>query len=292
MPIATKVEYTPGHYLEDFVSWVQRANQAAPLSAGATWMRAAEPWATRLLKAPRFLLPDQGYAIPVDEVEVNTPIRLPYPDTVLEFSFAHLGVRFRSIILASEFRDPDIGALAIRVQEFSSGIRGTWNAYHNVCDLLCDRYPFTSDHKAAYSRQTDILTGAVLTAGQVRQENARRGYSYYSPDSPLVVLSLIGMLQCNNVGIATIPAPVKLNAKRLAHGRLPFVEYKILMLTTSKGESLGTTDSWGHRNSPRQHLRRGHIRRVSSATLTWIPQCLVGNPKKGLIVKDYQVSHA
>lgn len=41
--------------------------------------------------------------------------------------------------------------------------------------------------------------------------------------------------------------------------------------------------------SPRQHLRRGHIRRHPTAGNLWVNSCVVGDPSNGVINKSYAV---
>ena len=45
----------------------------------------------------------------------------------------------------------------------------------------------------------------------------------------------------------------------------------------------------GTHESPRQHLRRGHIRRLESGNI-WVNACVVGNSEKGVIKKSYNVA--
>jgi len=53
-----------------------------------------------------------------------------------------------------------------------------------------------------------------------------------------------------------------------------------------RGEPLGT------HASPRGHVRRSHIRKLPSGTLTFVRQCLVGNFKQGVVHKTYQVKQS
>lgn len=43
------------------------------------------------------------------------------------------------------------------------------------------------------------------------------------------------------------------------------------------------------RSSPREHLRRGHIRKIGDNRI-WVSSCTVGNKEKGIVKKNYRVS--
>jgi hypothetical protein len=45
----------------------------------------------------------------------------------------------------------------------------------------------------------------------------------------------------------------------------------------------------GSHASPRLHVRRAHIRKLPTGVLTFVRQCLVGDPDKGVVEKHYEV---
>ena len=99
------------------------------------------------------------------------------------------------------------------------------------------------------------------------------------------VVELCNLLECTNIETEAIEAPFKLNKKRLAAGKAPFFEYKVLKIkgTTQREREPGGT---AHA-SPRLHYRRGHIRRLASGKKTWVRPHMVGDASRGHIVKDY-----
>lgn len=103
-----------------------------------------------------------------------------------------------------------------------------------------------------------------------------------------VILSLVQALSCTNVTQATIAAPDKLNKHRARAGRPPFFEYKILEIE-APAASIKTPDQGGTHASPKMHLRRGHIRRLSKGNI-WINSMVVGRASAGTVVKDYRVA--
>lgn len=106
-------------------------------------------------------------------------------------------------------------------------------------------------------------------------------------DEYLVLLEFLSALSCKNVEIGTFQEKSTSNEKRLKKGKTPFYETKCLVLSTSK-ESAGKTGQQGSHASPRQHLRRGHIRRLESGNI-WVNSCVVGSAENGVIDKTYAV---
>ena len=63
--------------------------------------------------------------------------------------------------------------------------------------------------------------------------------------------------------------------------------YHVLKLPQSP-DRYGVSILGGH-GSPRLHVRRAHIRKLSTGSLTFVRQCFVGDPSKGLVEKHYKV---
>lgn len=99
------------------------------------------------------------------------------------------------------------------------------------------------------------------------------------------VIELCNLLECTNIETEAIEAPGKLNKKRIAAGKVPFFEYRVLKIRAA-GQKTAETGGGSHA-SPRLHYRRGHIRRLQSGKKTWVRPHMVGDAAKGHIVKDY-----
>jgi hypothetical protein len=105
------------------------------------------------------------------------------------------------------------------------------------------------------------------------------------------VLELIEALSCANVEATKVPAPPKLNAKRIKRGKLPLPDYHVLTVKTPVSKAQGAAGGSGlHHASPRQHLRRGHIRIYQSGLRIWVQACVVGDPARGRLDKAYRVT--
>lgn len=96
------------------------------------------------------------------------------------------------------------------------------------------------------------------------------------------------LMNCSNVHEQVIPAPKAINAARARKGKLPLFEYRTLVIDVAATPD-GRSDSQGgtsNRASPRQHLRRGHIRRIADRVV-WVNAAVVG--AHGRIEKTYSV---
>ncbi len=103
-----------------------------------------------------------------------------------------------------------------------------------------------------------------------------------------IMFEMLEALSCKNVRSEVIdPVKPSVNAKRIAKGKLPLFEIRELIITNeSKGSG---HEGNGTHSSPRMHLRRGHIRRLSTGNI-WVNACVVGSAEKGVISKTYRVS--
>ncbi|WP_341326353.1 hypothetical protein [Methylotuvimicrobium sp. KM2] len=133
----------------------------------------------------------------------------------------------------------------------------------------------------------------VLMPEYVRELQSVEGPDYImavtaqdTHDESRAILGLLEILSCKNVVTETVQPPKALNKKRLAKGKLPFFEYKILTLPN---ESVSNKASGGTHASPRVHLRRGHIRRLPGKNI-WVNATIVGNSDLGVVIKDYSVT--
>ena len=98
----------------------------------------------------------------------------------------------------------------------------------------------------------------------------------------------IAVMNCSNVTVIDSPEKKLINRKRKAKGKLPLFTFKTLHICTGKSKANKAAGGGTH-SPPRIHLRRGHIRRLSSGTTTWVQPCVVGDKTKGIVHKDYSV---
>ena len=102
------------------------------------------------------------------------------------------------------------------------------------------------------------------------------------------VFELLEALSCRNVYTQPLESvDERKNKKRVAKGKLPLYETKILVVD-SVAKEVDTEWKGGTHASPRQHLRRGHIRRYADYSI-WINNMVVGKASNGKIEKSYEV---
>lgn len=79
------------------------------------------------------------------------------------------------------------------------------------------------------------------------------------------------------------------NRRKIAQGKAPSYDWKTVYIEPSKPQS---ESKGGTHASPRQHDRRGHLRRLRSGKNVWVKPCKVGDPSKGVVWHDYAIKEA
>lgn len=106
---------------------------------------------------------------------------------------------------------------------------------------------------------------------------------------PSFVIRGLNVLYCSNVTTVDNPPPEKLNKKRVKNGKVPIFSYKTLHIRPKERTTKSASIVALSRNSPRVHMRRGHIRRLEDGKTTWVQSCLVGDFLMGSVKKDYVI---
>lgn len=106
------------------------------------------------------------------------------------------------------------------------------------------------------------------------------------------LLEFCEAISCCNVSSEIIQHEDKVaNKKRQAKNKLPLYETRVLTVSLpSKSTSTSSGYAFAERNSPRQHLRRGHIRRLDDNRKIWVNSCVVGKSENGIIDKSYNIT--
>jgi len=95
------------------------------------------------------------------------------------------------------------------------------------------------------------------------------------------------ILGCSNVGTSIIPASKALNKSRNISKKRHLFDYHILSIPGHDNNEQGVHGSSGR--TVRTHLRRGHIRRISSDRLVWVNAAVVRGRAPGMVHKAYNV---
>lgn len=105
-----------------------------------------------------------------------------------------------------------------------------------------------------------------------------------------VILSFLNVLACSNVCIER-SEPRKAGKKIKA--ALPFDTYHVLTIDVAKSPGAGTGLTGISHRSPREHLRRGHIRRLEDGRRIWVNATVVAAGRGAAKVeKDYRVTNS
>jgi len=131
--------------------------------------------------------------------------------------------------------------------------------------------------------------GARVMDGYEQEGLLERNAAIDAINEVWAVIEMGVALACRNVSYDTILAPRAINEKRRLKGRPPLFEYHILTVDVPGEVSRSvSTPSEIHR-SPRPHLRRGHIRRLSDGRAVWVNAAMVNAAAAGFVSKDYKV---
>lgn len=217
-------------------------------------------------EAKKFLVPDGGRILPDSELralDTSGRLFLPFPVIALEYTTGSQ----KRITLAT-MRDDDIA-----LQHLISFDAVNWTP---TCLVLMPRIGFVRACGNSFTPEVTALDSEC--PDDLAMEPA------------VAVLSLLNALACSNVHIER-SEPKKAGKKIKA--ALPFDAYHILTIDVPKpsGDGAGISP-FGHR-SPREHLRRGHIRRLADSRRIWVNAAVVSAGRgAGVVTKDYAVRYA
>lgn len=208
--------------------------------------------------------------------------RLPYRMCVFEFQDADpKGIKRPFFLLCEEFGDSDNRSDTIRLHSFIP-----YPTPGNMDDIwLHSGWIDVNRETDAYSIFVNKKTLEFLDEGEGFKRLADANAIEQSIISSAQWLcQFLAVLNCSNVELTEVGEPKFLNKKRQKNGRVKIYSYKILVLKTRNQRfAIGN----GTHESPRIHLRRGHIKRRKTGNFWWQP-CVVGDLKKGIVMKDYK----
>lgn len=220
----------------------------------------------------KFVLPVDGAFFDVGRLPSPAVIRLPYPSIVCEFDAT-----------------ADDGSLSpfvfLAVEEDGGSITGFVAAVHYLEGWI----PIPAYDRFISMDEKHLIHTNRTWWGRAFEEHEKEKMNRIA--DPLLskgwtaLFSLIEILECSNVRTERVEVPAPLAKKRARRGE-PSFTYHVL---TIPGGSDGHEGRSGSHASPRQHLRRGHIRRLANDRKIWINACVVGSAKNGVVEKDYQV---
>ena len=108
------------------------------------------------------------------------------------------------------------------------------------------------------------------------------------------LLHFLSVVNCSNVIAETANTNKRnlkaRNAKRIKKGKKELFEYKVLKIKPSLTQRAKSMNEGQKRKSPKEHLRRGHPRRIPGKSKpTWINSVTVCPESKGRVDKEYSL---
>lgn len=245
-------------------------------------------------RSEKFLLPENGGLLATDEYREHyfDLVRLPFPVVALEIpvtsSHVHQGDRISKSLLIAWTREAQCpwpsccaGEDAINFTEMVY-----WNQEWRLRPGVCGFDPCAIDFRGGKSvawEGADVFPEFYADCSREDVEEELAGM-FSSGFNALVEFCMT--VNCENVAQGQIPPSAALNQKRVSNGKTPFFSYRYPRIPTPHPDtpSLGGTHA-----SPRLHLRRGHLRRLSSERVVWVRHALVGSEELGVVDKSYIV---
>lgn len=230
----------------------------------------------------KFLLPAGGYLIDDQDLRAldeSERLRLPFPSIALEYQCAPASEAGRSstkrIVLASELEN---------------GVAFRCVAWMDAVGMFQPYAAFMLEH-GNYLRRDVMVEGVPSLLVRDMAGRADSVSSQSERDDCLyearALLGFINALTCSNVRFER-QEPSKVRKAMQKKGALPFDTYHILTIDVPSKAGEGAPTG-GHR-SPREHLRRGHIRRLADGRRIWVNAAVIGAGRgAGVVTKDYAI---
>lgn len=223
----------------------------------------------------KFILPDGGRIIDDPELKAldDETLSLPYEFVALEFFQtappAPGYYKASKRIALCRQRDDYIAIMAV----FRSDHDGLWRVSPEVA------IPRTE----CIDRSQRSASGIPLIRMKLADERNQILSDY--EDEVLALLFTLNALRCANVRVER-SEPNRPLGKR---DSLPFDAYHVLTVDPYRNGA-NTRTGGGTNRSPREHLRRGHIRRYESGIRIWVNATVVNAGKGyGVVSKDYAI---
>lgn len=214
----------------------------------------------------KFMLPPDGRLLDDPEfraIDETLPLRLPFDAVALEYDCPNSAAARRAILFCRQGEERVTIKLAYLARN-----DGFWYLAEDFGLPLTEYITRAQNGRAQFSVQT--------------QGDAMRAHEQ---DGAQTLLGFLNALACSNVRMERSDPP-KLKAQM--RKALPFDSYHVLSIGGDKGPS--ETVAAGSHRSPREHLRRGHIRRLSSGAKIWVNATVVNPGIGGKVSKDYRVA--
>lgn len=259
-------------------------------------------------EAPKFILPSGGRILNDKLRGLPDEIRLPYERIVIEYEGAKGSEGLVERVFGSTNACPAPKRIVIAEE-----VEG-WIHVYSIVQMTSQGHtcwimqPYAAAMRKDFDQHAKPEMGVPLEKDELidglsfvpipigREVVARLGPNWTRNaycdliDEGNAVLELVEALSCSNVSHEALPVR-PLNKAAARRGALPFDEYRVLVVN-APGAGSGGIDGGGTHRSPREHLRRGHIRRLQSGRRIWIQSTIVNAGAAGKITSTYQIKNA
>lgn len=243
--------------------------------------------ADHIASAEHFSISSPGGKLINDDFKglIDTTNRLPFKSITIEVISADTNEKI--LILATEETNPSEidGRAIIGISFRKLGIENMWVPYPYAVIMPTQavteigRYsghaiPFLQEY--LYYKKTEL------------SQFDKKHHEEFAEATGATILELCEALSCNNVFTKIKRrASERQNKKREKKGLPPIYETKLLMITIPRKKTKSSSSNSNTRNSPREHLRRGHIRNHPHKGKIWINSAVINPGHYGRIDKDY-----
>ena len=236
-------------------------------------------WVGRAKQAVKIILPKDGIIFSDDRLsnifaEFEGDLKTPFDDMLFEFPCE--GEIQKVAILVSKYTDT-YGLDVLRVAAMSY-YRGAWNPHRSFGIPVVNGIEFRDD----LSVYIGFIDFDLVLHKYISNDDIIGDYIQIAKP----IASFINFCACSNVEITPL-AQSKVRTSIGKKGKLPFDSYHIVTIKPSTTKKSSNTGGDGHA-SPREHLRRGHIRRLETKSI-WVNSCVVGNASLGKVTTAYKV---
>ena len=254
-------------------------------------------------ESQKFILPQGGRIFDDNFRGLPDELRLPFPSIMIEYRAS----TFANGIVDQLFDNtiPATKRIVVAVQN------GVWINIYSIHSSVLNveevwtMQPWFAEISKEFTGKTenppemiagminaDTVQGVAVdlhptgTMADAKYGPGWRKNAYYDlMDEINAVLSLIEALSCSNVSHELLPARHR-NKSARRRGTLPFDDYRVLVIKSA--HEAGRPGVGGAHNSPREHLRRGHIRRLPGKKI-WVQSCVVNAGIGAKVSKQYEV---
>lgn len=231
-----------------------------------------------LKDAVNFTLPEGGFLLndKLKGLYNHNGLNLPYPKTSISYSVD--GVKYVILAMQCEKNHPIIAVMFQTTEQKKFLLNRVLTAFSSDVEL----------------HETKI-SGVKFNDITLNESSINDRHEYYYSVSAIVsqtIMELLEALSCSNVSHEPIPRKKGLSGISAKNMALPMYENRRLVINANRKDSNrkdnGVIVIGGHA-SPREHLRRGHIRNLQDGRKIWVNSCVVGAAANGRIDKTYVI---